>query len=90
MALLRADALGELQPLLQLGQRQGVVGGELRCCAPALHLAHDHAQDRALALDHALEVLELFGVALQAALGHRPNPSPGTNRPQDGLSPGSA
>ena len=28
--------------------------------------------------------------ALQAASGQRPYPSPGTNRPQDGLSPGSA
>ena len=28
--------------------------------------------------------------ALQAALARRANPSPGTNRPQGGLSPGSA
>ena len=34
-----------------------------------------HTKNRALALDDCAQALELFCVALQAALGQRPNPS---------------
>jgi hypothetical protein len=68
VTLLRADALGALQPHLQLGQRQWVVAGELRRRPLALHLAHDHAQDRALALEHGLQALELLGMRVATGL----------------------
>ena len=84
-ALLRADALGALQQGLQRAQcrrtgwlhRRRTAGSDSLglCTLLALHFAHHHSKNRALALDDLLQALELLGMALQAALGQRPNPS---------------
>ena len=73
-ALLGADALGTLHPHLQLAQRRGSRRFELGLPAGgnslalrvdlALHLARQHAQDRALALDGLPQALELLGVGI--------------------------
>ena len=54
-------------------------------CVPVGFAAMCHRQQHPSALTMRFAVR-----ALQAASGQRPYPSPGTNRPQDGLSPGSA
>ena len=65
LALLGANALGALEPSFQGAQRQSVVGcgGHL-----APDPANENAKDRALALDHAPEALELFGMGVTARL----------------------
>ena len=54
-------------------------------CVPLGFAAMCHRQQHPSALTMRFAVR-----ALQAASGQRPYPSPGSNRPQDGLSPGSA
>ena len=73
-ALLSSDALGALQPHGQIAQGLRAVRLARRCTACghrrliridlALHLAHHHAEDRALALDGLAQALELFEYAM--------------------------
>ena len=77
-ALLSSDALGAFQPHGQIAQGLRAVRLARRCTACghrrliridlALHLAHHHAEDRALALDGLAQALELFGVGVAAGL----------------------
>ena len=78
MALLRADALGALEPHHQVTDRRGnagLMGGRPARsnrlpvgALLALDLAHHHAQDRTLALDDFLQTSELLGVRVAAGL----------------------
>ena len=78
VALLGADALGTLQPHRKVAESlriawfarryaacsdRGLIGTQL-----ALHLAHHHAENGALALDGLAQALELLGVGIAAGL----------------------
>lgn len=60
---LAADALGALHQRLQIRQ-SGCTGFMAGLTDLALHLAQHNAQDRALALEHPAEALELPGVGV--------------------------
>ena len=68
MRLLSAHALSALQFHRQIARRLRILGHEARCIGPALHLAHDAAQDCSLALDGVLKAAKLFDKSVPTGL----------------------
>ena len=64
VALLRADALSTLKPHRQIAQRLGLSRYKVQRAQFALDLAHDDAQNCALAFDHFAHAPELLGMGV--------------------------